>query len=171
MKANVTYWLDKSADKFPDKPAFVDEHKTVTFSELRQRAMALATQMIRKGLFKRPVVVYLEKGVDVLVSFMGAAYSCNFYSPIDIDMPVSRVNKILEVLQPSLVVTSAALQDAFKSYNYEGDYLIFEEASALPADKQAIDATRGRGIDTDLMYCLLPVPQVCPKASPSTTVR
>lgn len=154
MKANVTYWLDKSADKFPDKPAFVDEHKTVTFSELRQRAMALATQMIRKGLFKRPVVVYLEKGVDVLVSFMGAAYSCNFYSPIDIDMPVSRVNKILEVLQPSLVVTSAALQDAFKSYNYEGDYLIFEEASALPADKQAIDATRGRGIDTDLLYVL-----------------
>lgn len=154
MKANVTYWLDKSADKFPDKPAFVDEHKTVTFSELRQRAMALATQMIRKGLFKRPVVVYLEKGVDVLVSFMGAAYSCNFYSPIDIDMPVSRVNKILEVLQPSLVVTSAALQDAFKSYNYEGDYLIFEEASALPVDKQAIDATRGRGIDTDLLYVL-----------------
>ncbi len=154
MKANVTYWLDKSADKFPDKPAFVDENKTVTFSELRQRAMALATQMIRKGLFKRPVVVYLEKGVDVLVSFMGAAYSCNFYSPIDIDMPVSRVNKILEVLQPSLVVTTAALQDAFKSYNYEGDYLIFEEASALPADKQAIDATRGRGIDTDLLYVL-----------------
>ncbi len=154
MKANVTYWLDKSADKFPDKPAFVDENKTVTFSKLRQRAMALATQMIRKGLFKRPVVVYLEKGVDVLVSFMGAAYSCNFYSPIDIDMPVSRVNKILEVLQPSLVVTTAALQDAFKSYNYEGDYLIFEEASALPADKQAIDATRGRGIDTDLLYVL-----------------
>ncbi len=154
MKANVTYWLDKSADKFPDKPAFVDENKTVTFSKLRQQAMALATQMIRKGLFKRPVVVYLEKGVDVLVSFMGAAYSCNFYSPIDIDMPVSRVNKILEVLQPSLVVTTAALQDAFKSYNYEGDYLIFEEASALPADKQAIDATRGRGIDTDLLYVL-----------------
>ena len=73
MKANVTYWLDKSADKFPDKPAFVDENKTVTFSKLRQQAMALATQMIRKGLFKRPVVVYLEKGVDVLVSFMGAA--------------------------------------------------------------------------------------------------
>lgn len=154
MKANVTYWLDKSADKFPDKPAFVDENKTVTFSKLRQQAMALATQMIRKGLFKRPVVVYLEKGVDVLVSFMGAAYSCNFYSPIDIDMPVSRVNKILEVLQSSLVVTTAALQDAFKSYNYEGDYLIFEEASALPADKQAIDATRGRGIDTDLLYVL-----------------
>ena len=99
-------------------------------------------------------MVYLEKGVDVLVSFMGAAYSCNFYSPIDIDMPVSQVNKILEVLQPSLVVTTAALQDAFKSYNYEGDDLIFEEASALPADKQAIDATRGRGIDTDLLYVL-----------------
>lgn len=154
MKANVTYWLDESAGRFPDKPAFVDEHKTVTFHGLRRQAMALATQMIQKGLFKKPVVVYLEKGVDVLVSFMGAAYSCNFYSPIDIDMPASRVNKILEVLQPSLVVTTAALREAFEEYDYQGDYLIFEKASAMEADEEAIDATRGKGIDTDLLYVL-----------------
>ncbi len=154
MKANVTYWLDESAVRFPEKPAFVDEHKSVTFHELRMQAMALATQMIRKGLFKKPIVVYLEKGVDVLVSFMGAAYSCNFYSPIDIDMPASRVNKILEVLQPSLVVTTAALREAFEAYDYQGDYMIFEEVSVTEADEEAIDATRGKGIDTDLLYVL-----------------
>lgn len=154
MKANVTYWLDESAVRFPEKPAFVDEHKSVTFHELRMQAMALATQMIRQGLFKKPIVVYLEKGVDVLVSFMGAAYSCNFYSPIDIDMPASRVNKILEVLQPSLVVTTAALREAFEAYDYQGDYMIFEDASVMEADEEAIDATRGKGIDTDLLYVL-----------------
>ena len=128
MKANVTYWLDESAKKWPDKAAFADEGKTVTFAELQGQAKSLATKMIEKGLFKKPVVVYMEKGVDVLVSFMGAAYSCNFYSPIDVDMPASRVNKILEVLQPALVITTAALKETFESYEYEGDYLLFEEA-------------------------------------------
>ena len=99
MKANVTYWLDESAGRWPDKTAYAEEGKAVTFGELQRQAKALATQMLERGLFKKPVVVYMEKGVDVLVSFMGAAYSCNFYSPIDVDMPASRVNIILEVLK------------------------------------------------------------------------
>ncbi len=154
MKANVTYWLDKTADRFPDKTAFADEHKEVTFGQLRMQAMALATQMLQMGLFKKPVVIYLEKGVDVLVSFMGAAYSCNFYSPIDVDMPASRVNKILEVLQPQLVITTKTLRVAFESYDYEGDYLIYEEGIGTTADHEMVEAARCRGIDTDLLYVL-----------------
>ena len=154
MKANVTYWLDETAGRLPDKTAFADEHKEITFGQLRKQAMALATHMIGKNLFKKPVVIYLEKGVDVLVSFMGAAYSCNFYSPIDVDMPASRVNKILEVLQPSLVVTSRELQPVFEQFDYKGDYLLFEEAIDGAVDEKAIEAVRGKGIDTDLLYVL-----------------
>ena len=154
MKANVTYWLDQSAARLPDKIAFADERKEITFGQLRTQAMALATQMLEKKLIKKPVVIYLEKGVDVLVSFMGAAYSCNFYSPIDIDMPASRVNKILEVLQPSLVITTAGLRETFENYEYEGDYLVFEEAIDAPIDEEIVEAARCRGVDTDLLYVL-----------------
>lgn len=160
MKANVTYWLDETAARLPDKTAFVDEKKQVTFGQLRSQARAVAYELIEQGLFKRPVAVFLEKGVDVLVSFMGAAYSCNFYSPIDVDMPGSRVNKILEVLDPAIVITTAALKDVFAQYEYEGGFLLLEEA--LSSDGQVreqeqeekIEAARRKGIDTDLLYVL-----------------
>ncbi|MBD5458789.1 MAG: D-alanine--poly(phosphoribitol) ligase [Lachnospiraceae bacterium] len=154
MKANVTYWLDESAARLPDKPAFVEEGKAVTFGELQKQAKALATQMLERGLFKKPVVVYMEKGVDVLVSFMGAAYSCNFYSPIDVDMPASRVNKILEVLNPALVVTTAALKETFAAYDHQGGFLLFEEACHADVNEEKIEAARRKGIDTDLLYVL-----------------
>ena len=154
MRANVTYWLDQTADRLPDKTAFADEKKEITFGELKAQAQALATRMLERRLFKKPVAVYLEKGVDVLVSFMGAAYSCNFYSPIDTEMPASRINKILEVLRPALVITTAALRETFAQYDYQGEYLIFEEAVRAPADGQLIDAARAKGIDTDLLYVL-----------------
>ncbi len=154
MRANVTYWLDQTADRLPDKTAFADERKEITFGELKAQAQALATRMLERGLFKKPVAVYLEKGVDVLTSFMGAAYSCNFYSPIDTEMPASRVDKILEVLKPALVITTAALRETFARYAYQGEYLIFEEAVRTPADGQLIDAARAKGIDTDLLYVL-----------------
>lgn len=154
MKANVTYWLDKSAERLPDKAAFVEEGKSVTFRELQSQAKAVATQIIGKGLFKKPVVVYMEKGVDVLVSFMGAAYSGNFYSPVDVDMPAARVNKILEVLEPALVITTAALKETFESYDYSGGFLLFEEACHGEIREEQIEAARNKGIDTDLLYVL-----------------
>ncbi|MDE7018750.1 MAG: amino acid adenylation domain-containing protein [Lachnospiraceae bacterium] len=154
MKANVTYWLDETVKRVPEKAAFVDEGKAVTFQELQRQAKALASQMIQRDLFKKPVVIYMEKGVDVLVSFMGAAYSCNFYSPIDVDMPASRVNKILEVLSPSLVITTKALKETFESYEYEGEYLLFDEACRGEICEEEIEAARKKGIDTDLLYVL-----------------
>ena len=52
MKANVTYWLDESAGRWPDKTAYAEEGKAVTFGELQRQAKALATQMLERGLFK-----------------------------------------------------------------------------------------------------------------------
>lgn len=179
MKANVTYWLDETAARFPEKTAYADEKKEITFKELRVQARAIACELTARGLFKKPVAVFLEKGVDVLVSFMGAAYSCNFYSPIDVDMPGSRVNKILEVLAPAVVITTGALREVFSAYDYRGDFLLLEEILAPDAKdteaekdgssgvsspdgaekseaarEEALEAARRKGIDTDLLYVL-----------------
>ena len=59
MKANVTYWLDQSAERLPDKIAFADEHKEITFGQLKHQAMALATRKMEKGLIMTQVVIYL----------------------------------------------------------------------------------------------------------------
>lgn len=162
MKANVTYWLDETARRFPDKTAYADEKKEVTFVQLRAQARAIACELTERGLFKKPVAVFLEKGVAVLVSFMGVAYSCNFYSPIDVDMPGSRVNKILEVLEPAVVITTGALREVFSAYDYKGDFLLLEDVlvpsagaeKELSAREAALEAARRKGIDTDLLYVL-----------------
>lgn len=158
MKANVTYWLDETAKRFPDKTAYADENKEITFGELKKQARNIACELTGRGLFKKPVAVFLEKGVDVLTSFMGAAYSCNFYSPIDVDMPGSRVNKILEVLEPAVVITTASLREVFSQYDYQGEFLLLEEvlvSGKQDAEKEAaLENARKRGIDTDLLYVL-----------------
>ena len=154
MKANVTYWLDETSALFPEKTAYADENKEITFSELRAQARAIASELTQRGLFKKPVAIFLEKGVDVLVSFMGAAYSCNFYSPIDVDMPGSRVNKILEVLEPAVVITTGTLREVFSAYDYKGEFLLLEEVLVSDVQDDALEAARGKGIDTDLLYVL-----------------
>lgn len=154
MMKNVTEWLDRTAERYPDRTAFTDEGKTVTYAELAAQARAIAGGLIRLGIFKQPVAVFLPKGVDVIVSFMAAAYSGNFYTPVDVDMPEKRVRKILEVLEPEAVITSRELAGVFRGYGFEKAVLVFEEASGEAASAERIAAVQSRCVDTDLLYVL-----------------
>jgi len=157
MQTNVTYWLDETAKKYPDKTAFTDSNKSISFKTMRDNAIKLGSVLADKGLFKEPVAVFMHKGVDVLTSFMGIAYSVNFYSPIDVDMPLSRVNKILEVLEPKVVITTTELKAVFDEYNYDGEYILFDELekeNLSDTDVINVDNARARGVDTDLLYVL-----------------
>lgn len=157
MNNSVLSWLDETAGRYPDKTAVVDANGGISYSEYRNKSLAIARRILElnRGETKKPVVVYLEKGKEVLVSFMGIAYSGCFYSPIDIDMPQSRVEKILEVLDPRLVITTEELmKENFQKFGYSGDYVIYDDITGKPDDEKTVGPYTQRIIDTDLLYVL-----------------
>lgn len=156
MNNSVTCWLDETAEKFSDKVAVEDAAGKITYKEYRNKSLALAREIIthNNGTIKRPVVVYLEKSKEVLVSFVGVAYSGCFYSPIDTDMPQSRVDKILEVLAPEVVITSNDLKANFEKFNFHGSFIIYEDVPCLRDDEEFVIPYTRKIIDTDLLYVL-----------------
>ena len=61
---------------------------------------------------RQPIAVYMERSADMLLAvYMGIAYSGNFYSPIDVDMPFSRVDKIIQMLEPRMFITTQKLSN------------------------------------------------------------
>lgn len=155
MQKNVTEWLDRTAERFPDKAAVVDAWGTMTYGQYREKALAIARALISKEIkAKEPVAIYLKKSAKTLASFLGTAYSGNFYCPIDVDMPASRVEKILEVLQPKAVITTAELREQFAAFGYQGEYLLYEEIQSSKDDEGTVQPVAGRILDTDLLYVL-----------------
>lgn len=185
MMNSVLNWLNDASKNYPDKVAICDETGSITYKKYREKSIALAYRIIsiknKLGIDnKTPVVVYLEKGLKVLVSFMGAAYSGGFYSPIDVDMPDARAKKILEILEPKVVITTEELKDRFKSLGFDGEYIIYDEvnygaikegagadlgdlgylgnddntAPEIPEIEDVISGVAGSIIDTDLLYVL-----------------
>ena len=154
MHASVLEWLEESAVNYADKTAIVDEQERYTYKEYHDKAVGIADAIIATGMgSKKPVVVYLNKSVKVLASFMGIAYTGNFYSPIDIDMPAQRVNRILEVLEPEVVITTKELKEEFAQFDYDGSYLIYEDIAPVE-NSAAVKTAMERIIDTDLLYVL-----------------
>ena len=154
MQACVLRWLEATAERMPGKTAIVDEYEQLSFKQYHDKSIGIARMILDAlGKSRQPVVVYLEKSAKVLVSFMGIAYSGNFYSPIDVEMPKQRVDKILEVLKPELVITSRELISQFEQFNYTGKYVIYEEVPEQERDL-LVEQAVNRIVDTDLLYVL-----------------
>lgn len=150
----VTDYLENTAKQFPDKVAFADEKDSLTFSELRDLARHIAMGLVKRNLFKKPVVVYLEKSPACIASFLGAAYSGNFYTPLDTEMPKTRIEKIISTLDPAIIITDEAHLDAAREFAGEVEIVTIEMLQQLCVDDEMLDAVTGRIVDTDVLYVL-----------------
>lgn len=156
MNNSVTMWLDETAAKYPDKLAFCDEENSYTYGQVRSLALSIAQEIREKyGLRKAPVAVYMEKSSEMLIAYLGIAYSGNFYSPIAADMPAARIEKIIGTLQPSLILAKEDKMDqvAWAEMGYEGEVAVYEKIIEVPAKDTVADYAK-EIIDTDLLYVL-----------------
>lgn len=149
MIHNITKWLDEAAGKYPNKIAIVDKERAITFQELRYKALSLAEVIVEKGLFKEAIVVLMPKSIDAIICFLGIAYSGNFYSVIDVEMPLLRQKKIIETLEPKLVISTLDRIEIGDVDVYQYDFKKLD----LSCEKNVI-RQRDNTCDTDLLYVL-----------------
>lgn len=155
MAIVVTDYLDKTAEAYPDKIAFVDEKRKITFQELRTEAHHIANVLIESDIFKQPVIVYLDKSVECVAAFSGVTYSGNFYSPIDTHMPKERIAKIVDKLSPAAIVTDRMHYEEAKKIIGDGKVLVlYEDAQQIAVDIALIQKTVDKVIDSDILYVL-----------------
>ena len=152
MKRIITDYLEETTIKFPDKLAVTDGRRALTFAELRAEARRAASELIRRRIFHQPVAILLEQSVESIVSMLGSAYSGNFYTIIDAKMPIPRMKKIFETLEPALVITDKRL--AIKCAELQIDCITVDELIARPLDEPLLERTARKINCMDILYVL-----------------
>lgn len=164
---NIMEFLEKTVKKYPEKIAIVDARISLTFYELRSRAImvaaALSAVRLKAGADrpgggdKKPIAILMDKGADSIAAFLGVAYSGNFYTPIDSNMPGERIEKILRTLNPACIIAG---KDCLAACDCEAinDYpvLLYEEIlqNDICADEDAVLFVSRNVIDADVLYVL-----------------
>ncbi len=154
MQSNITYRLDETSNRFPNKEGYIDENQKLTFGEVQTKALNLASILVEKKYFKMPIAIYMEKSVDVIVSFFASAYSGNFYSPIDVTMPEARINKIMEILQPKVIISKRELKDSLVNFAGEAEIIFIDDIDMEKRNYTNVYQQRDKTCDTDLLYVL-----------------
>ena len=102
---NVLEWLEASVGKYPEKTVYEDTLESLTFAELYNEARSIGLAIIEKELSDKPIAVMMGRSVHTIATFLGCVYSGHAYAPVDVSQPKSRIDKILEVLDPELIIS------------------------------------------------------------------
>ena len=113
MVRNVITYLIQCMEKYPEKIAFADEKRSITFRELFIEAKKTANVIAQKcrDMTNQPIMVYIDRSVESIVAFMGILYSGNFYCPIDTMMPLERIDKIISALDATTLIYTDKIPD------------------------------------------------------------
>ena len=154
MICNVADYLNRAVAMYPDKVAFVDEHRSLTFAQLQEESSHVAMGLISLGKRKQPVIIFLEKSVECISAFLGTVKSGNFYSPIDTNMPASRIEKIMNTLNPCAIITNRKNVSVAREFANSCEILIYEDLMDICIDKKMISNCSELILDSDLLYVL-----------------
>ncbi|NRT70274.1 amino acid adenylation domain-containing protein [Clostridium beijerinckii] len=154
MEKSILSYLESSERKFPNKVAFSDGKYELTYHELVEAAKSIGSFLIENIGMRKAVVVYMEKGSRNISAFMGAAYAGCFYVPLDAQMPVERINIILDTLKPAAIIYDDKTEKYLSLIETDCIKVLYDEIHMLPQNEEKLENARRQMIDTDPLYII-----------------
>ena len=137
----------------PDKLAYSDGTNNLTFQETYDAATSIGTYLVKNGITKKPVVIYMNKSPMEIAAFFGTVYAGCYYVPIDEEMPAERIRLILDnVKSPVIICDEENKARAEELRSGEQEVLLYDEISKSGRDETILEKIAAATIDTDPIY-------------------
>ena len=151
MQISTLEYLERTVSLFPEKIAIIDKYGSLSFKELQLFSKKVASSIINQNIQKQPIVVLIPKDRNSIISFLGINYSGNFYIPVDINSPTSRINNILQTLKAKVIITTKELKPKFEDIHIETIFTIDE---LIDKSIEIKEINYPKIIDTDPVYSI-----------------
>lgn len=152
MQNHILDYLDAVVQKVPDKTAFSNGEEAMTFREIYHQSRAIGSFLANKGLYREPVVVFMGKHPKTITAFFGVIKGGNFYVPLDDEMPIGRIELILENLNPRIMICDEKTIEIVKTLPYEGEAVLYDDICMTPVAETVLQEIYAKAIDTDPIY-------------------
>lgn len=146
--------LDRTVRRWGSRPAFGDEHITLTWDEVDTAVQRVGTALAQYSVQRRPVALYLDHEAPCLLAMLGTLAAGGFYTVLDTAQPPERVRRITGQLEPALLVTDAARREAADALGLACPVVEMADALNAAPDSFALQTLRNESLDTDLAYVL-----------------
>lgn len=154
MKKSIVDYLEKNNKKYGNKIIFSERDKSISYNDFVIESKSVATSILDLNFYNKPIIIFIDKTINALVSMFGVTYSANFYTVIDVNMPKNRIDNIIKTLNPSLIITDEKNNDKLNELGYGIKTLVLEECLKNKINYDKIIEAQERLIDINPMYVL-----------------
>ena len=89
------------------KIAIIDDKSSINFEDLQAHAKCVASYLQSKNISRNlPIGVFLPKSIEAIKSFLGVLYNGDFYVPLDVKNPFSRIEAIIKNIDINFLLFS-----------------------------------------------------------------
>lgn len=111
---NIRDLFDERVKCAPDKVMIVHDKKEYTYNFINIKANQFANYLSARRIVAGDIIaVYLEPGMDFIISIIGILKVGGIYLPIDIRYPELRIINILVHSRPVLLISDRAVKESF----------------------------------------------------------
>lgn len=152
MRNHVLDYLNEIVEQKPDKLAFSNGEEGLTFRQVYDQSRSVGTYLHQKGVYRQPVVVFMNKHPKEVTAFFGVITAGNFYVPIDEEMPASRIGLILENVQSAVIICDDQTAETAETFSFDGEIVRYDVICHTPAEDEVLKEIHDKAIDTDPIY-------------------
>ena len=148
---NVIDYLENSSNKYPDKIAIIEEDKKINYKDLNNYSKCGGTYFIDNNI-SGLILIFMDKGIDTLITFFSSIYSNNCYSLINTELPQNRIDNIIKTTKAKYVVTDDSHIELAKDYFRGLKIINVNELKEYKLDENKINIVKNNHIDIDPLY-------------------
>ncbi len=105
--------IKDNSTKYPERKAIIEWNKGdfryINWKELDDYSDKLASYLDNNLTTKKPIIVYGHKNPYMIVLFLACVKSGRAYCPIDTNVPLTRINDIINEVKPDIILTTENL--------------------------------------------------------------
>jgi nonribosomal peptide synthetase DhbF len=147
-KLTIIQAFGQVVQSYPHRIAVTTEHQNWSYRELNALATRVAANLIKMGVQPtQPVAISMTRGISMLACLLGVLRAGGCYVPLEPDLPMARLQFILNEAQPAALITTKALAPTLE---WAGPTLI------APSEAQTDTGPQIKSIDWPVISELAP---------------
>ena len=148
---NVIEYLEESAKLHKNKIAIIEEDKSITYKDFNDYSKKGGTYLAKQGAFNEPILVFMDKGIDTLITFFSIVYSGCYYSLINPELPQNRIEQIYKTTNARFIITDNAHETLAKKY-FDRTIINVSKLKSSKIDNKILSLVKDKHIDYDPLY-------------------
>ncbi|MCI8286985.1 MAG: amino acid adenylation domain-containing protein [Lachnospiraceae bacterium] len=152
MQTHVLDYLREIVKTVPDKMAYSNGKESLTFREVYGQSRAIGTFLSDSGIYREPVVIFMNKHPKMAAAFFGVIWGGNYYVPVDVEMPESRIHLILENIRAKVMICDAGTVEVAERMAFDGKIVLYDEICHTGIKEAILQEIYEKALDTDPIY-------------------